>query len=63
MFTTENTEGFTAAQIADLNDALAALKREFPEVDEANLHDMINNAWFEGISPGHIVVRVSERLS
>lgn len=45
MFTQENTQGFTAAQIEMLNAALAIVQREIPDDDESNINDAINNAW------------------
>ena len=45
MFTQENTQGFTAAQIEMLNAALAIVQREIPDADESNINDAINNAW------------------
>lgn len=45
MFTDENTEGFSAAELALLNEALAI--RLARGEDEKNASDAINNAWNE----------------
>ena len=50
MFTAENTQDFTAAQIADLNTALELLQRAEPDVDVKTHSDRLNNAWVEGIT-------------
>jgi hypothetical protein len=55
MFTPDNTEGFTAAELATLNAALAALQREAPEVDMKAWHDRLNNKWVPGITAEELV--------
>jgi hypothetical protein len=45
-FTMDNTENFTAAELATLNKALAI--RVARGEDEKSASDAINNAWFDG---------------
>lgn len=47
MFTAENTQGFSAADLALLNAALETMMARYPDVDESNAHDIINNNWRE----------------
>jgi hypothetical protein len=54
MFTQENTQGFTAAQIEMLNAALAIVQREIPDADESNINDAINNAWNDQDTAGEL---------
>ena len=46
MFTEQNTEGFSTADLEILNAALSA--RLARGEDEKTASDAINNAWFEG---------------
>lgn len=46
MFTMDNTEGFTAAELATLNAALK-IRMDRGE-DEKSARDIINNRWVEG---------------
>jgi hypothetical protein len=55
VFTTDNTTGFTAAELATLNAALATLQREAPEVDVKTWHDRLNNKWVPGITAEELV--------
>lgn len=48
MFTTDNTDGFTADQIETMNEALAILVARNPDAREYSLTDAINNAWVGG---------------
>jgi hypothetical protein len=48
MFTADNTEGFTAAELVILNDALKILIARNPDAQEYSLSDAINNAWVGG---------------
>jgi hypothetical protein len=47
MFTMDNTEGFTRAEIDMMNRVLADLAQI---MDEHNASAKINNAWLEGIT-------------
>jgi predicted ATPase len=42
---TDNTEGFTAEELAELREAQAQLEARFPGIDPGNLADMLNNVW------------------
>jgi hypothetical protein len=48
MFTDNNTEGYSAAELVVLNDAFAIIAARNPGMDEANICDVINNAWVGG---------------
>lgn len=49
MWTMENTEGFTQAELNELNEALEMLMRDsFAEAE--NLNDMLNNAYYPGMT-------------
>ena len=43
MFTTDNTEGFTQADLDLMNEALEKLLAE--GIDESNASDIVNNNW------------------
>jgi hypothetical protein len=55
MFTSENTEGFTAQELETLNSALAVLIARHPDADEANLSDALNNVWVPGLTAQELV--------
>jgi hypothetical protein len=44
-WTSENTEGFTPDDLAELNEAQAQLEANFPGVEPQNLADMLTNVW------------------
>ena len=48
MFTTDNTEGFNAAELATLNRAAEIIAQRNPEMTADSIHDAINNAWVGG---------------
>lgn len=54
-FTENNTEGFTAAELAELNRALDMLDAEGYANDENHVSDFLNNAWFNGASADELV--------
>ena len=47
-FTADNTEGFTAAELNEMNRALEMLADEGHKNDENHISDFINNAYFPG---------------
>jgi len=55
MFTEDNTEGFTAAELAILNEALAL--RLARGEDEKNAQDAINNLWRPGMTAGELAAQ------
>ncbi len=62
MWTQENTEGFTDADLVALNFALEALAAEFEDVDPANLNDMLNNAWTDGADANTLIAAVRANM-
>lgn len=58
----QNTEGFSADELEMLSNAQRRLASEFPGIDESNLSDLLNNAWYPGIAENEIVDAVSKRL-
>ena len=46
MFTADNTEGFTATELATMNDAMRI--RIARGESEKGASDAVNNAWFDG---------------
>ena len=60
-WTEENTEGFTAAELSDMNEAQAALEEMMPGVDESNIADLLNNAFRPGMSVEDLIAAVSKR--
>lgn len=46
MFAANNTEGFSATDLANINEVLAQLVAS--GMDEGSASDRVNNAWFEG---------------
>ena len=53
MFTAENTEGFTTAELEILNEALVI--RTAKGEDEKNASDAINNAFYPGVTIAELV--------
>lgn len=62
-FTTSNTEGYTAEELAVINAAFETLEDEGIDNDMGRVDDAINNAWFEGASSAEIVDAVKARLA
>lgn len=62
MWTTENTEGFTQADLDEINAARERLAARYDGVDEKNLDDLVNNAWNDGMTADEIVAAVSALL-
>lgn len=61
MWTMDNTEGFTQAQLDDINAVLEFAMRH-SERDPDNLNDVINNIWCEGMTRDELLIAVSKRL-
>jgi hypothetical protein len=63
-FTAENTEGFTANDLAAMNRAHTALVDKHDADAEAaqSIGDMLNNAWFAGATANDLFVAVDKRL-
>jgi hypothetical protein len=63
LFTTDNTTGYSAADLANLNAAAAILlplgtDDQWPH----SVADAINNAWYEGVSVGRLACDAAARL-
>lgn len=58
----QNTEGFSPDELATLSNAHRRLTREFPDIDESNLNDLLNNEWYSGIAENELVDAVTKRL-
>jgi hypothetical protein len=56
-FTENNTDGFTAAELAEMNRALDMLADEGREDDENHISDFINNAYAPGMTAEEYVAR------
>ncbi|GJM01951.1 MAG: hypothetical protein DHS20C08_04520 [Rhodomicrobium sp.] len=54
MWTLDNTEGFTQSELDMINAVVSRTQSENPDVDESNINDRANNAWFEGISEAEL---------
>lgn len=60
MFTLDNTDGFTQADLDRLNAAAALLDTD--GIDAQNIADILNNAWYDGITVDELVAAASRRL-
>jgi hypothetical protein len=60
-FTESNTEGFTAAELAEMNRALDMLAAEGHENDENHVSDFINNAYVPGMTADEYVAAYKAR--
>lgn len=45
MWTMENTDGFTQAELEIINRAHEIIARKIPDIDASNINDLLNNAW------------------
>jgi len=61
-WTAETTEGFTAAELAILNAAQDALESAAPDCDQADVGDMLNNAFRDGITAAELIAAVAPAL-
>ena len=57
-WTEENTEGFTASELAEMNAAQAALEAEWIDVDPSNIADKLNNAFCPGMTAENLIAAV-----
>lgn len=62
-WTQDNTEDFTADELAMMNEAQAALEAAFPDADDANIADMLNNAFIPGATVEGLIAAVSARVN
>lgn len=62
MWTQDNTEGFTDAQLSTINAVLKRVFADADEIDTSNINDAINNAWYDGISEADLEAATRERL-
>ena len=61
-WTEENTEGFTAQELATMNEAQARLEAAHPEVDPGNLADRLNNAFTPGATVDQLVAATQPEI-
>ena len=54
-YTEDNTEGFSAAELATLNAAHDLIAAAEPGMDEKSISDAITNSWIEGMAVDHLV--------
>lgn len=54
-FTTENTEGFSAAELAMLNAAFDRVAATEPGMDEKSIDDALTNAFIDGITIDELI--------
>jgi len=54
-YTDDNTEGFSAAELAILNAAFDSLAAAEPGMDEKSIDDALTNAWVEGMTVDSLV--------
>ena len=52
---TDNTEGFSAAELAILNAAFDRVATSEPGMDEKSIDDALTNAWVEGMTVDSLV--------
>ena len=62
MFTMQNTDGFTEAQLEILNAALSIVQQAHPGMDESNASDLINNAWIGEETASALANRAMQNL-
>ena len=62
-FRDDNTEGFSAEELALMNTVFARLQNWFPSVDQKNIADAINNCWEAAISEDELYARSSRTLA
>lgn len=60
-FTTDNTDGFTTAELAEMNRALDMLAAEGCENDENHISDFINNHFVPGTTAEEFVAAYKAR--
>lgn len=60
-YTDDNTEGFSAAELAVMNDAFDRIAIVAPEMDEKSIDDAITNTWVEGMMVDALVAAAMGR--
>ena len=61
-WTQSNTEGFTDAELALINEALPRIHAARPGVERSNVDDAVNNAWGCQETADELVADVLKRL-
>jgi hypothetical protein len=61
-WTEDNTEGFTEAELDELNAAQAELEL-VTDWDETNIADLLNNAWVPGSTAEALVAAVRKTMN
>ena len=54
-YTEDNTEGFSAADLATLNAAHDLIAAAAPGMDEQSIDDALTNSWIEGMTVDRLV--------
>lgn len=62
MWTQDNTEGFTDAELATINAVLERIMAEGDDLEPASINDAINDAWIDGISEANLEAAARKRL-
>ena len=65
MFTEDNTDGFTEAELAILNDVAGAMLARNPDADvfvRGGIADAITQAWASGVSAEDLLEEATRRL-
>lgn len=63
-WTESNTEDFTTEELAAMNEAQTALEVAYPDADDSNIADMLNNAFVPGIiTAADLIAAVSARIA
>ncbi len=62
-WTESNTEDFTTEELAAMNEAQTALEVAYPDADDSNIADMLNNAFVPGITASDLIAAVSARIA
>lgn len=61
-WTENNTEDFTAGELAAMNEAQAALEAAHPEADDSNIADALSNSYYHGITVADLVAAATSRI-
>lgn len=62
MWTNQNTEGFSADELAMINRVLDRIAADADGIDQGNRDDAINNAWRGGISEAELEAETRRAL-
>lgn len=57
-----NTNGFSETELQMLNNVQQRLEHSYPGIDPKNIHDLMNNDWYEGITENALFAAVAGAL-